>query len=161
MSRRLTLRDLQGLVAQPPIIGHTLASRETAVRGGVRVLIGKLFKTLLGVGSHRNTRSAEATHNPSAEAPQRQWISNPWHAVAVVPCTAACQLARQSSHLRFLSREAPALPLAGCHMRSCTCRYRHFQDRRSSPRRDSDEVGSQVDWAGLERRRAPGRRSSD
>jgi len=116
-------------------------------------LLNKLLKTLL--------RGKSADPVPSAESTQRQWISNPWHAVAIVPCARACRLARNLSNVRYLSQQAPVLPLADCTIRPCTCRYRHFQDRRSSPRRDSDVVGSRLGWAGNERRASRGRRSTD
>jgi hypothetical protein len=65
------------------------------------------------------------------------------------------------SRVRFLSSEAPALPLAGCDARACTCRYRHHEDRRSSLRRAADVVSSGAYWAGQERRKSIGRRSTD
>lgn len=37
---------------------------------------------------------------------------------------------------RFLSREAPRLPLAGCTMKYCRCRYVHYKDRRQRERRN-------------------------
>jgi hypothetical protein len=40
---------------------------------------------------------------------------------------------------RFLSDEAPSLPLAGCKTpQSCRCVYVHFNDRRTEVRRDTD-----------------------
>jgi hypothetical protein len=92
---------------------------------------------------------------------QRLRISNPWHAVSIVPQARACRLARSFADVRFLSRDAPNLPLADCTVRPCTCHYRHFQDRRTSLRRDSELVGSRLGWAGHERRVSRGRRSTD
>ena len=41
---------------------------------------------------------------------------------------------------RFLSEEAPILPLDHCpHPLICQCVYKHFDDRRTGLRRDSDE----------------------
>jgi hypothetical protein len=40
---------------------------------------------------------------------------------------------------RFLSDEAPVLPLAGCETpQACRCIYEHFTDRRTVLRRDVD-----------------------
>ena len=38
---------------------------------------------------------------------------------------------------RFLSSEAPLLPLAGCTETSCQCRYVHYADRREQDRRST------------------------
>ena len=87
----------------------------------------------------------------------------PWHAVSIVagpqPCAAAAGLTRK----RFLSREAPPLPLKGCNQEYCTCRYDHHDDRRKGPRRAS-EMGVSVDgYDGRDKRGGPkrGRRKSD
>jgi hypothetical protein len=92
---------------------------------------------------------------------RRHWITNPWHAVSVVPASGACDLARRAGRTRYLSTEAPTLPLKGCGMRTCTCRYRHHEDRRNSLRRHSDVIASGAYWAGRERRVARGRRATD
>jgi hypothetical protein len=69
-------------------------------------------------------------------------VTNKWHAVAVSAgnsggsCCRASVLARNT---RYLSPEAPPLPLAGCTQpESCHCKYRHFSDRRAGPRRTTD-----------------------
>jgi hypothetical protein len=89
------------------------------------------------------------------------WISNPWHAVSVVPCQDACKAVRQSNRMRFLSNEAPTLPLAGCTSHACRCRYQHHNDRRASLRRVADVVSSKRHWSGSERRESRGRRGTD
>jgi hypothetical protein len=64
--------------------------------------------------------------------------SSPYHAVAVVPGPRACAAAEALRDRRFLSREAPALPLPGCDCGRCQCRYEHFDDRRKGLRRAHD-----------------------
>lgn len=61
-----------------------------------------------------------------------------WHAVSIVPGPRACEAAREMRGKRFLSREAPPLPLKKCDTHSCTCRYEHFPDRRKGARRTSE-----------------------
>ena len=63
-------------------------------------------------------------------------LSNPWHAVAIQPGSRHCRAVVKRLGERYLSKEAPMLPLPGCTTSSCTCRYRHFEDRRhqGSPR---------------------------
>lgn len=60
------------------------------------------------------------------------------HAVVVVPGRHACAEAYALRDRRFLSREAPVLPLAGCGSPTCECRYEHHDDRRKGLRRARD-----------------------
>ena len=62
-----------------------------------------------------------------------------WHAVSVKPCPGACTVAGASRHQRWLSREAPQLPLPGCTKPdTCRCTYQHHDDRRAGGRRAED-----------------------
>jgi hypothetical protein len=47
----------------------------------------------------------------------------------------ACRPARSLKGQRFLSREAPALPLPACTAAQCTCKFTKWSDRRSESRR--------------------------
>ncbi len=47
----------------------------------------------------------------------------------------ACLPARSLKGQRFLSREAPALPLPDCTAAQCTCKFTKWSDRRSESRR--------------------------
>jgi hypothetical protein len=87
----------------------------------------------------------------------------PFHAVEIHLRRSACDAARQVSGRRYLSAEAPLLPLADCDQPTlCSCRYRHYSDRRDGPRRDA-EVGLPGKGAkrGHERRCTQGRRLED
>ncbi len=62
-----------------------------------------------------------------------------WHAVSVKPGPGACDVADTGRDRRWLSREAPLLPLPGCSRpESCRCTYQHHEDRRSLDRRAGD-----------------------
>ena len=62
-----------------------------------------------------------------------------WHAVSVKPGPGACSVADDGRDRRWLSREAPMLPLPGCtRPERCRCTYQHHEDRRSSSRRAED-----------------------
>jgi hypothetical protein len=101
---------------------------------------------------------------PAIQEPRagsRQWISNPYHAVGIAPGLCACEAVRPFVKKRYLAREAPDLPVVGCTERKCVCHYKHFDDRRSGPRRASDKAGPPRGWNGSERRNSPGRRASD
>lgn len=66
-------------------------------------------------------------------------LSNIFHGIAIVPGDQACQAAKRLAGHRFLSEEAPRLPLDECHcVQDCRCVYRHFSDRRTDVRRDAD-----------------------
>ena len=59
-----------------------------------------------------------------------------WHAVSVKPCPGACRAAALGRDQRWLSREAPQLPLPGCtRPDTCRCTYQHHEDRRAGRRR--------------------------
>src|SRR5690606_23095494 len=62
-----------------------------------------------------------------------------YHAVMIVCTDQACEAARSRAGIKYLSAEAPALPLAGCFLAAgvCTCRYEHFEDRREDDDRRS------------------------
>jgi hypothetical protein len=47
----------------------------------------------------------------------------------------ACEAVEKLEGKRFLSKEAPRLPLPGCGAEHCRCRYVHFKDRREDDRR--------------------------
>jgi len=87
-----------------------------------------------------------------------------WHAVSVKPGPNACSVADTGRTRRWLSREAPMLPLPGCSRpEGCRCTYQHHQDRRSMDRRaeDTDAFARPVKVAterrtGRTRRATPG-----
>lgn len=65
-----------------------------------------------------------------------------WHAISVKPGTGACPAATSGKQQRWLSREAPQLPLPGCTKPdACRCTYQHHEDRRAGGRR-ADETDS-------------------
>lgn len=95
-------------------------------------------------------------------------ISNPWHAISIVTGSVVkgdytCPAAMATREKRFLSGEAPQLPLADCgDPRRCTCHYQHHADRRSGKRRARDSGLPVRDYSGRDRRGAArGRRAGD
>lgn len=96
-------------------------------------------------------------------------VTNPWHAVGISTGPSCCQAAVALRQTRFLSSQAPTLPLQGCSQpKSCVCKYKHFSDRRSGPRR---AIESEIYQSALsrhaaatrahERRALRGRRATD
>ena len=85
-----------------------------------------------------------------------------WHAVHIAAGPKACDAVLALAKKRFLSSEAPRLPLAECpRPGSCQCGYRHHKDRRSGPRRWSDQGGGNRSRPEGERREKRGRRADD
>ncbi len=65
-----------------------------------------------------------------------------WHAVSIKPGKGCCQAARARRGQRWLSGEAPRLPLAGCNRDGgCSCIYQHHDDRRTGEGRRAEETG--------------------
>ena len=113
---------------------------------------------LFGQGARRASR-ASATG-------QHIRIVNPWHAVEVRTARGACPACAALAGRRFLSSEAPALPVAGClEPAACRAVYRHHDDRRAGPRRAADLPGLARTGSGregsAERRTGRGRRGTD
>ena len=91
--------------------------------------------------------------------------AHPYHAVSIHTGSAACLQAKALKRKRFLSSEAPQLPLAGCTSGKCHCVYQHHPDRRAG-NGDRRAIGSTTrgmfgsDGDG-ERRLSRGRRGID
>lgn len=100
---------------------------------------------------------------PSAKTPVARPRPKTFHAVSIEPGHHACAAANFLRGKRFLSSEAPPLPLRQCVCPQCECRYLHFEDRRGRTRRARD-IGVTVDeFVAVERRKGGprGRRESD
>ena len=85
-----------------------------------------------------------------------------FHGVAIEPADGhACRAVLALSTQRYLAHEAPQFPLDACDEPArCRCRYRHYGDRRSAMRRESD-VGLPARLIAQEARSGVGRRVTD
>ena len=99
----------------------------------------------------------------SADDEAQENAPSPFHCVAVLPGKTACRTAQTLKGMRFLSDEAPTLPLASCDCERCACTFAHFSDRRRGDRRNaySAESHTYAIQGGDERRYRRGRRQSD
>ena len=86
-----------------------------------------------------------------------------YHAVSICTGKHPCAAAQRAAGARVLSAEALLLPLVDCDRRErCTCGYRHHQDRRDRPRRQSEgALPTAPASSDIERRQATGRRAED
>jgi hypothetical protein len=97
-----------------------------------------------------------------AELEMAKQTTSRWSAVAIAPGSSSCEAASALKGRRFLSAEAPRLPLPECTSQdACRCVYRKYPDRRAGPRRAEDHTGMRRSGSGTERRRGRGRRSTD
>jgi hypothetical protein len=78
----------------------------------------------------RRRIDAQVRTRTSGGPAEHRRIGNPYHAVSIEVGTRCCEAAREREGQRFLSTEAPMLPLVGCTQTSCQCRYVHHDDRR-------------------------------
>jgi len=89
-------------------------------------------------------------------------VVNPYHAVSIVSGPSCERTREQQAGKRYLSADAPALPLPTCNARSCSCRYKHHEDRRSGrDRRASDVWSRRRPQPAQGDRRTQGRRVTD
>lgn len=64
----------------------------------------------------------------------------PYRSVSIRPTKDSCASAKSLQGQRFLTREAPQLPLPNCGAVVCQCRYSRFDDRRADDRRSLHAV---------------------
>ena len=91
---------------------------------------------MAGKISGMNKSKASTDHPSPTRAPSH------WHAVAIRPKGECCEAVQACRTTRFLSSDAPRLPLAECSTSdTCTCVYKHHADRRAQPRRQDEKGG--------------------
>ena len=74
----------------------------------------------------------------------------------------ACDAVKRVGARRFLPVEAPAIPMSGCDVALCSCRYVHHDDRRDDDRRHpyAEKASQPPPSVGEERRSRKDRRKS-
>lgn len=91
-------------------------------------------------------------------------VSGTYQSVSIARRACSCDAVADHDGRRFLAAEAPLLPVQGCNVARCDCRYRHHVDRRSrGDRRSVMGLQTQLYTANgrPERRLARGRRRED
>ncbi|MEZ5564872.1 MAG: hypothetical protein R3F24_04855 [Gammaproteobacteria bacterium] len=83
--------------------------------------------------------SPEAASGPSTDvvAPKLPRVTRPksFHGVSLRPGPNACSVVHTLVDQRYLSNDAPPLPLPGCNRERCECTYGHYRDRRDTEER--------------------------
>lgn len=74
-------------------------------------------------------RAGEAAKQVTTRPRRRK--NTTYHAVSIRFESSACAAAKDMSGRRFLATAAPRLPLPGCDVLGCKCRFAHHDDRRT------------------------------
>jgi len=77
----------------------------------------------------RRPKDKETTRTPAPRTPARK-PDTKYHAVSLKILPSACDAAKAMEGERYLSAEAPNIPLPECDAATCKCRYVHYKDRR-------------------------------
>jgi len=119
------------------------------------LLVGWLF-------IRRRQSSKTDAVNPTRRVPTSK---KSYHAVSIKFKSRACMAAKKLEGERFLSTEAPRLPLPACDAAECLCHFAHHKDRRvSRDRRNVFNASGHSNTTGKheqERRGARDRRHDD
>lgn len=84
----------------------------------------------------RKRREGSPQKGSSTELRQKT-ANTQFHAVSIKYEGRACEAAKNMSGRRFLATAAPKLPLPECDVLDCSCRFAHYDDRRSHKDRRS------------------------
>ena len=82
----------------------------------------------------RRREGSAPTHSTQ---PRAKIANTQFHAVSIKYEGRACDAAKNMSGRRFLATAAPRLPLAECDVLECSCRFAHYEDRRTQKDRRS------------------------
>lgn len=113
----------------------------------------------------RQRSARESARYAAADARDRRKTTSKskYHAVTIRYAAKACSAAKDLEGHRFLATAAPRLPLPGCDLDHCECRFQHYDDRRSGrDRRSPFASGGTATATGkfeLERRQSEERRA--
>jgi hypothetical protein len=130
----------------------------------IAILIVAMMLGTMAYFRLRTTRSA-MRHGRKWDRRAGLAASHPFHAVSIMPDQQGCAAVESIKLRRFLSDEAPGLPLWDCGASDCGCKYVHHADRRAGAR---DRRAQLIDapelaefWSDRNRRNLIGRRLAD
>jgi hypothetical protein len=118
---------------------------------------------LFNTSSWLHRKRVEAEVRVSDRPLQAHRVTNPYHAVSIKSGASCSQTELNYGLRRYLSQEAPLIPLPTCDTRNCRCRYVHHEDRRDGfTRRRGDiwDLNARLSTGG-DRRGSRGRRATD
>ena len=131
------------------------------VAGAIVILLIALLMLIARMSA--SSKPPRPAGKPASRAAQEVKASTRWRAVRIAPGLICCDAVREYDEQVFLSSESPTLPVDGCNVADCRCKYIHLEDRRtgSDRRAQLDELADFLPFNQTERRRVPSRRSAD
>lgn len=103
-----------------------------AVMGGFIYIIRHKFDHSTSNKPHKSHQSRKQPVNKKSKKLAKH---NAFHCVETHHPSKCCQAIKALHGKRFLSSEAPTLPIQGCDQAHCECDYVHHDDRRCEIRR--------------------------
>jgi hypothetical protein len=117
----------------------------------------KILEGLLGKISREHPAKKPT---PIAKS-NRSATAGDFRAVSIAPSLECCVAAMHAAGRTYLLREAPRLPLEACTMpTNCSCKFHKNADRRDGDRRLFGATETNQWFAGPDRRKNSGRRST-
>ena len=110
----------------------------------------------MAIWSSQSSKNYTKKNIGQTKAMVKQAIS-PYHCVELKIPYDSCEEVLKLQGVRFLSAEAPTLPLPGCD-KYCTCKYKHHNDRRCKDDRRDAFSASAIHFGGNKNRRLGGER---
>ncbi|GIU07958.1 hypothetical protein [Shewanella glacialipiscicola] len=100
------------------------------------LLLGIAALALVGFVKHYN--GTPKRHKPyvkvrtphANESKSQPLQPDNFHSVSIVNDGHCCEQITAISGKRFLSKDAPEIPMEDCTVTNCQCRYQHYDDRR-------------------------------
>jgi len=131
------------------------------VAGAIVILLIALMLLIARMSASR--KPPGRIRKPPSRSAQEVKPGARWRAVRIVPGLICCAAVRQHDEQVFLSSESPTLPMDGCDVADCRCKYIHLEDRRtgSDRRAHLGELAGFLPFNQADRRSVPGRRSVD
>lgn len=77
----------------------------------------------------------------------KKGTNSQYHSVSIRVGQRACKSAKEMVGRRFLATAAPKLPLPGCELIDCECKFLHHQDRRANRDRRSPFAAGRIGGA--------------
>ena len=130
------------------------------------IVAAMLLKLRAPARKRGKTPRTSVTKRVPAPGDDNPALDNPYRAVSIAFGAEACEAVQSIGSRRFLVGETPRVPLPACTASTCSCKYKHHDDRRDSEaeRRHPAGMTTQMystDGKAERREKEVGRRESD
>mgnify|MGYP001827553757 CR=1 FL=1 len=136
--------------------------------GFAYIALGLAERDQVGFTSSREALTQRPTSKKARNKNRQPVRRNPYRATSIVNESNSCAAVRSLLNVKFLDvdKKIPSLPVPGCNLGHCNCKYVHHEDRREDDgdRRAPISLGSALyEHSGDEDRRSSrgGRRKRD